>query len=271
MVILGGADTVQNPFTYLAFSKTQAFSPRGRCRPFDASADGIVISEAIAVLVLKRLADAERDGDRIYAVIKGVGASSDGRAKGLTAPRPEGQIRALRRAYAKAGVAPATVGYVEAHGTGTAAGDLAEIQALTEVFAAAGVARGGCALGSVKSLIGHTKCAAGLAGLINAALALHHEVLPPTIGVVEPNPRAHLDESPFHISARTRPWLHGKRGHPRRAGVSAFGFGGTNFHAVLEAYTGIPVEPSAPVRDWPAELLAWRAPIAVGSSRTSID
>ncbi len=260
MVILGGADTVQNPFTYLAFSKTQAFSPRGRCRPFDASADGIVISEAVAVVVLKRLADAERDGDRIYAVIKGLGASSDGRAKGLTAPRTEGQVRALRRAYAKAGVAPATVGYVEAHGTGTAAGDLAEVEALTEVFARDGALRNRCALGSVKSLIGHTKCAAGLAGLINAALALHHGVLPPTIGVVEPNPRANLEESPFHISVRTRPWLHSDGDHPRRAGVSAFGFGGTNFHAVLEAYTGTPGEPPAPIRDWSAELLAWRAP-----------
>ena len=130
MVILGGVDTVQNPFTYLAFSKTQAFSPRGRCRPFDASADGIVISEGVAAVVLKRLADAERDGDRIYAVIKGVGASSDGRARGLTAPVVEGQMRALERAYAKAGVSPATVGYVEAHGTGTALGDVVEIEAL---------------------------------------------------------------------------------------------------------------------------------------------
>ena len=258
MVILGGADTVQNPFTYLAFSKTHAFSARGRCRPFDAGADGIVISEAVAVVVLKRLADAERDGDRIYAVIKGVGASSDGRAKGLTAPRPEGQVRALRRAYAKAGVSPATVGYVEAHGTGTTAGDLGEFHALSEVFAASGAERQACALGSVKSLIGHTKCAAGLAGLINAALALHHRVLPPTIGVERPNPRVDFHASPFHISAQARPWLHPEGSGPRRAGVSAFGFGGTNFHAVLEAYEGgFPAE-SAPLRDWPSELLVWR-------------
>ena len=134
MVVLGGVDTVQNPFTYLAFSKTQAFSPRGRCRPFDAGADGIVISEGVAALVLKRLADAERDGDRIYAVIKGVGASSDGRARGLTAPVVEGQMRALERAYAKAGVSPSSVGYVEAHGTGTALGDVVEIEALGTAF-----------------------------------------------------------------------------------------------------------------------------------------
>ncbi|RMF84224.1 MAG: 6-deoxyerythronolide-B synthase, partial [Nitrospinota bacterium] len=128
MVIVGGADTVQSPFAYFCFSKTQALSPRGRCRPFDAEADGIVISEGIAILVLKRLADAERDGDRIYAVIKAVAGSSDGRDKGLTAPRPEGQIRALRRAYAKAGFSPATVGLIEAHGTGTVAGDRAEVE-----------------------------------------------------------------------------------------------------------------------------------------------
>ncbi|HEY0385838.1 MAG TPA: beta-ketoacyl synthase N-terminal-like domain-containing protein, partial [Pyrinomonadaceae bacterium] len=138
MVIVGGADTVQNPFGYLCFSKTNALSPRGRCRPFDDSADGIVISEGIAVLVLKRLADAERDGDRIYAVIKSVAGSSDGKDKGMTAPRPEGQILALERAYDKAGFSPSTVGLIEAHGTGTRAGDRAELETLRRVFEAAG-------------------------------------------------------------------------------------------------------------------------------------
>ena len=257
VVILGGADTVQNPFTYLAFSKTQAFSPRGRCRPFDASADGIVISEGVAVVVLKRLEDAERDGDRIYAVIKGIGASSDGRAKGLTAPRPEGQVSALTRAYARSGIDPSTVGYVEAHGTGTAAGDKAEVNALTSVFKDAGAGPKACALGSVKSLVGHTKCAAGLVGLINASLSLHHAVLPPTIGVENPSEEAANPSSPFHISTKTRPWFHAKE-EPRRAGVSAFGFGGTNFHAVLEAHQGPRPADSSSYRDWSAELFAWR-------------
>ena len=134
---------VQNPFAYLCFCKTHALSPTGRCRPFDAEADGIAISEGVAAVVLKRLADAERDGDRIYAVIKGVGAASDGRDRGLTAPRPEGQMRALRRAYAQAGVSPATVGLVEAHGTGTVAGDRAELEALSTVFAEAGAGPAG--------------------------------------------------------------------------------------------------------------------------------
>jgi acyl transferase domain-containing protein/NAD(P)-dependent dehydrogenase (short-subunit alcohol dehydrogenase family) len=259
VVILGGADTVQNPFTYLAFSKTQAFSPRGRCRPFDASADGIVISEGVAVVVLKRLADAERDGDRIYAVIKGLGASSDGRAKGLTAPSAEGQIRAVERAYSKATVDPRTVGYVEAHGTGTAVGDVVEVNAISQVFREAGAPSGSATIGSVKSMIGHTKCAAGLAGLINASLALHHKLKPPTIGVETLNPRADLLDGPFQVTTKALPWIHADPEIPRRAGVSAFGFGGTNFHAVLEAYEGNQTEPTAPTREWPVEVFAWRS------------
>ena len=260
MVILGGVDTVQNPFTYLAFSKTQAFSPRGRCRPFDSSADGIVISEGVAALVLKRLADAERDGDRIYAVIKGVGASSDGRARGLTAPVVEGQMRALERAYNKAGISPATVGYVEAHGTGTALGDVVEIEALSRLFQDSGASPRDCVVGSVKSSIGHTKCAAGLAGLINASLALFHKVLPPTIGIETPNPNLDLRDGPFRLCTDARPWIHAHPQQPRRAGVSAFGFGGTNFHTVLEAYdNNVATGPSVGFRDWPVELFLWRA------------
>ncbi len=260
MVVLGGVDTVQNPFTYLAFSKTQAFSPRGRCRPFDAGADGIVISEGVAALVLKRLADAERDGDRIYAVIKGVGASSDGRARGLTAPVVDGQMRALERAYTKAGISPNTVGYVEAHGTGTALGDVVEIEALGQLFHQAGSPPRDCVVGSVKSSIGHTKCAAGLAGLINASLTLFHKVVPPTIGIGTPNPKLDLRDGPFRLCTEAQPWLHTHLDRPRRAGVSAFGFGGTNFHAVLEAYDrNVATGPSACFRDWPAELLVWRA------------
>lgn len=260
MVVLGGVDTVQNPFTYLAFSKTQAFSPNGRCRPFDAGADGIVISEGVAAVVLKRLSDAERDGDRIYAVVRGVGSSSDGRSRGLTAPGIEGQMRALGRAYADAHVDPATVGYVEAHGTGTAVGDVVELDALTRLFREAGASPSSCAVGSVKSQIGHTKCAAGLAGLIHASLALHHKVLPPTIGIKRPNPRLDLKEGPFRLNTETQPWLHGDASRPRRAGVSAFGFGGTNFHAVLEAYEKNTSGDSEPaLTEWPSELFVWKA------------
>ncbi len=256
-VVVLGADTVQNPYTYMAFSKTHAFSPRGRCSTFDEAADGIVISEGVAAVILKRLADAERDGDRVYAVIKGVGASSDGKDKGLTAPRPEGQLRALRRAYSKANISPARVEFVEAHGTGTAVGDRTEVASLTQVLLEAEALPRSCVIGSVKSMIGHTKCAAGLAGLVNAALALYHKVLPPLL-VEKPNGKAKFEESPLYLNAEARPWIHGGS-EPRIAGVSAFGFGGTNFHAVLEEYPGEDRAESDPALNrWPAELFVWR-------------
>ncbi|MBX9585201.1 MAG: acyltransferase domain-containing protein, partial [Gemmataceae bacterium] len=257
-VVMGG-DAVQTPYAYVAFSKTHALSAKGRCRPFDAEADGIALAEGVGVAILKRLADAERDGDKIYAVIKGVGASSDGRDKGLTAPRAEGQLRALHRAYAQARVNPANVGLVEAHGTGTVVGDQTEARAIGQLFRDAGGDPQSCAIGSVKSMIGHSKCAAGLAGLIKAAFALHHKVLPPTL-VETPNPRANLDGGPLYLNTEARPWVHGAD-HPRTAGVSAFGFGGTNFHAVLEEYTGDYLDrPEAGFRTWPAELVVWRRP-----------
>ncbi|MBI4589391.1 MAG: acyltransferase domain-containing protein, partial [Candidatus Rokubacteria bacterium] len=259
MVISGGVDTVQNPFGYLCFSKTQALSPTGQPRTFDASADGITIGEGVVMLVLKRLADAERDGDRIYAVIQGVGGSSDGKAKGLTAPRPEGQILALRRAYAKAGVSATTVALFEAHGTGTVVGDRTEAVALSAFLEEAGAVPQSCAIGSVKSMIGHTKATAGVAGLVKVALALYHKVLPPTLGVTQPNPKARFGDGPLYVNTETRPWVHGVPTHPRRAGVSAFGFGGTNFHAVVEEYTGSFLPPEASPRPWPSELLLWSA------------
>src|SRR5262249_41630569 len=159
----------------------------------------------------------ERDGDRIYAVIKAVAGSSDGKDKGLTAPRPEGQALALQRAYAEAGFSAATVGLIEAHGTGTVAGDQAEVETLNRVFESVGAVRQGCAIGSVKSMIGHTKCTAGVAGLIKTALALHHKVLPPTINVEKPNPKARFSESPFYVNTEPRPWINGLPGQPRRA------------------------------------------------------
>jgi len=240
VVLLSATDTHNQPGDYLSFSKTHAFSAQGRCRTFDASADGIVISEGMAMVVLKRLTDAERDGDRIYAVIRGIGGSSDGRDLSLTAPRPAGQKLALRRAYEDAGISPSTVGLIEAHGTGTVAGDKAEVEALRQLFEEHGAPKRSCAIGSVKTMIGHTKTAAGLASLIKVAKALHHKVLPPTLGVTNPNPACNFENSPFYISSEARPWLlgDGREAGVRRAGVSAFGFGGTNFHAVLEEYDG---------------------------------
>jgi 3-oxoacyl-(acyl-carrier-protein) synthase/NAD(P)H-dependent flavin oxidoreductase YrpB (nitropropane dioxygenase family) len=256
-VVMGG-DAVQTPYAYVAFSKTHALSPKGRCRPFDAAADGIALAEGVGVAVLKRLADAERDGDKIYGVVKGIGASSDGRDKGLTAPRAEGQLRALHRAYAQARIEPGRVGLVEAHGTGTVVGDRTEATAIGTLMRDAGGDPQSCALGSVKSMIGHSKCAAGLAGLIKAAFALHHKVLPPTL-VETPNASANLEGGPLYLNTEARPWVHGATTHPRTAGVSAFGFGGTNFHTVMEEYTGGFLDrPGAGFHRWPAEVLVWR-------------
>ncbi|MGH3830832.1 MAG: SDR family oxidoreductase [Pseudonocardiaceae bacterium] len=250
MVLAGGADVHNSIHDYLMFASVGALSATGRCRPFDTSADGIALGEGVACLVLKRLADAERDGDRIYAVIKGIGSASDGRSLGLTAPRPEGQRRALERAYRMAGISPAQVGLVEAHGTGTVVGDRTELAVLTELFTTAGTPAGNCTLGSVKSQIGHTKCAAGIAGLIKAACAVHTGVRPPTSQLRDPNPYWDSATSPFSFDVTARPWTSSAR---RVAGVSAFGFGGTNFHAVLSSYDGAP-EPRHGLDAWPAEL-----------------
>jgi len=264
------ADTVQTPYSYMAFSKTHALSPRGKCTPFDAEADGIVLSEGIGAVILKRLADAERDGDKIYAVIKGMGASSDGKEKGLTAPTTTGQLRALTRAYRKANIDPAAVGLIEAHGTGTVVGDQTEVQSMCEILNSANAKRQGCALGSVKSMIGHAKCAAGLAGLIKTALALHYKILPPTL-VNTPNPKANFKNSPLYLNTEAKPWIHEKNS-PRIAGVSAFGFGGTNFHAVLSEYKGNYVEETD---DFAIDLPESKTPLEKGAKiafiRSSID
>ncbi|MDJ0591143.1 MAG: beta-ketoacyl synthase N-terminal-like domain-containing protein, partial [Pleurocapsa sp. MO_226.B13] len=237
MMITGGVDTDNTIFMYMSFSKTPAFSRQGQIKPFSADSDGMLIGEALGMMVLKRLADAERDGDRIYAVIKGMGTSSDGKYKSIYAPRSSGQAVALRRAYQDAGFPAQTVSLVEAHGTGTMAGDPAEFMGLKEVFGENNPQKSAIALGSVKSQIGHTKGAAGAVSLIKVALGLHHRVLPPTINVTKPNPKLEIEDSPFYLNTKTRPWLTAD-GTPRRAGVSSFGFGGTNFHVVLEEYRG---------------------------------
>ncbi|MGX9459935.1 beta-ketoacyl synthase N-terminal-like domain-containing protein [Shewanella sp. A14] len=236
MMLTGGVCTDNSPSMYMSFSKTPAFTTNDTIQPFDIDSKGMMIGEGIGMMALKRLDDAERDGDRIYAVIKGIGSSSDGKFKSIYAPRPEGQAKALRRAYDDAGFAPQTVGLIEAHGTGTAAGDVAEFNGLKSVFADGNDTQQHIALGSVKSQVGHTKSTAGTAGVIKAALALHHKVLPPTINVSKPNPNLNIQDSPFYLNTETRPWLPRADNTPRRAGISAFGFGGTNFHIVLEEY-----------------------------------
>jgi acyl transferase domain-containing protein/acyl carrier protein len=238
MMLTGGVDTDNTIMAYISFSKTPAVSPSENVKPFDAKSDGMMLGEGIAMLVLKRLEDAQRDGDKIYAVIKGIGTSSDGRYKSIYAPRKEGQVKALERAYNDAGFSPATVGLMEAHGTGTMAGDPTEFASLHSFFSQYDNKKQHIALGSVKSQIGHTKAAAGAASLVKTALALHHKILPPTINITEPNPKLDIENSSFYLNTETRPWIRAAGEDPRRAGVSSFGFGGTNYHVVLEEYQG---------------------------------
>lgn len=238
-VIAGGADALNDILMYMCFSKTPALSLTGDCRPFSDNADGTILGEGVGMVALRRLADAERDGDTIYAVIKGIGSSSDGAGTAVYAPVSEGQALAINRAYQNAAFEPHSIGLIEAHGTGTKAGDKAEFSGLKLAFGMGDKAlenKQWCALGSVKSQIGHTKGAAGAASLIKTVLALHHKVLPPTIKVDRPNPAFDIDNSPFYLNTQTRPWI-SPSDQPRRAGISSFGFGGSNFHVAVEEYT----------------------------------
>ena len=249
MVISGGIDTFNDVFMYMCFSKTMALSPTSDAKPFDENADGTILGEGLGIVVLKRLEDAKRDKDNIYAVIRAIGTSSDGKGKAIYAPRAKGQVKAIKQAYRLADVDPSTIGLLEAHGTGTKVGDAVEIDAITQVYKN-GERPPWCAIGSVKSQIGHTKAAAGAAGLIKAALALHHKVLPPTIKVTTPT-RALRESSPFYINRIPKPWV-SQAEFPRRAAVSAFGFGGSNFHCVLEEYG---TEKAVPDFDGTVEIL----------------
>ena len=193
------------------------------------------MGEGAAIFMLKRLADAERDGDKIYAVLRGVGGSSDGKGKGITAPNPVGQRLCLERAWQNAGLSPATATLLEGHGTSTRVGDVVEVQSMTDVLGNSHLPPGSVALGSVKSNIGHLKGGAGAAGLLKTALALRDKVLPPSVHCEHRNPDIDFAHSPLYVNTELRPWTV-KTDTPRRAGVSAFGFGGTNFHLVLEEH-----------------------------------
>ncbi len=242
VVLAGGVHHCHDITLWSVFSQLGALSRSGRVRPFHRDADGVLIGEGTGVVVLKRLADAVRAGDRVYAVVDGTGVASDGRSASLLNPDPGGQAQAVRQAWEAAGLDPRdpdALGLLEAHGTGTPAGDRAELRTLADVFGPATGPR--AALGSVKSMIGHTMPAAGVAGLVKAALALHHGVLPPTLHCDDPHPA--LAETRFAPLAEARPWERPTSGAPRRAGVNAFGFGGINAHVVLRE----PATRTAPV------------------------
>ena len=269
LALAGGSQVWMPVATLNLFCRLGALSRREQLRAFDKDADGTLLSEGIGAVVLKRAEDAVRDGDRVYAVIRGVGVASDGRGMSVMAPRLEGEELALQRAYAAAEVAPASIGLIEAHGTGTAVGDVIEVQALTRVFGERDGELPRCALGTVKSMIGHTIPAAGVAGLIKTALALHQRVLPPTIACDQPNPKLELERTPFYINTETRPWIHGGS-EPRRAGINAFGFGGINAHAVLEEFEGARSPQHRPPWDTEVCILEGDSPQALADAASEL-
>lgn len=251
LMLAGGVNASIPAEVYSIFTLLGALSESGHVRPFDDTGDGTLLGEGLGVITLKRLEDAQADGDRIYAVLKGIGQSSDGRGAGLLAPRLEGEVLAIERAYEDANMTPAGVGLIEAHGTAIPLGDRTEIAALKAVFDGrqGGLPTG--AIGSVKSMIGHCIPAAGVAGVIKTALALYHRTLPPTVcGAVRVENG--LEDTPFYVNTETTPWIH-SGDQPRRAGVNSFGFGGVNAHAVLEAAEG--PRGQAPATAWPSELV----------------
>jgi acyl transferase domain-containing protein len=233
MALAGGVSIGIHQRAGYVYQEAGIFSPDGHCRAFDARAQGTVGGSGVGVVVLRRLADALADGDQIHAVIKGFAINNDGSQKvGYTAPSVEGQAEVIREALALARVDPASIGYIEAHGTATPLGDPIEVTALNQVFRASTDKTGFCALGSVKTNIGHLDAAAGVAGLIKTVMALKHRQIPPSLHFERPNPQIDFANTPFYVSTRLAEWP--CTGTPRRAGVSSFGIGGTNAHIVLE-------------------------------------
>ena len=260
VMLAGATDRTMDPATFAKFSAIGALSPT-HSSPFDARANGFVMGEGAGVLVLKRLSDAIRDDDEIYSVIRGIGGSSDGRGKGITAPSQRGQVQAIARAYSQAGYPASSVELVEAHGTSTKVGDATELSTLSRLWTGVEGA-GNVAVGSIKSQIGHLKAAAGIAGIMKSVMALHHRTIPPSANFETPNPTVDWSNIPFFVPTAPLEWPRPEM-HPRRAGVSAFGFGGTNFHIALEGY-----EPDyhAPLAsDWDARWAAYSGQTAAAA------
>ncbi|MBN2402513.1 MAG: acyltransferase domain-containing protein, partial [Spirochaetes bacterium] len=237
MAVAGGSDFLMGPGPYVKFSKIGALSGDGSF-PFDARANGFIMGEGAGIFILKRVSDARKEGDKIYAIVTGIGASADGKGKGITAPNPKGQTLAIKRAFEDAGYGPDTIQYVEAHGTSTIVGDLAEMEGLLSVWGNNGIKNNSIGIGSIKSNIGHLKAASGSASIIKLALSLYKKTIPPSVNYETPNPNIPFGKIPFRVITDAMEWPEGIDGNPRRGSASAFGFGGTNFHAVLEEDTG---------------------------------
>ena len=242
VALAGGANVLISPASMIAFSRAHMLAPDGRCKTFDASADGYVRGEGCGVIVVKRLDDAIRDGDRIRAVIRGSAINQDGASGGLTVPNGVAQQRVITEALERAGLEPSDVGYLEAHGTGTSLGDPIEVQAAGAALGKGRDATQPLLIGSVKTNIGHLEAAAGMAGLIKIILSLEHEVLPKHLNFQNPSPHIPWDRLPVRVVDEAMPWERNDR--PRIAGVSSFGFSGTNAHVIVAE---APVAPAAPV------------------------
>src|SRR5205085_3681651 len=267
MALAGGVSiSILRKMGYL-YREGSISSPDGHCRAFDARGQGIVGGNGVGLVVVKRLAEALEDGDHILAVIKGTAVNNDGAVKiGYTAPSVDGQAQVIAQAQAAAEVAPETISYIEAHGTGTALGDPIEVAALTKCFRATTAQKGFCALGSVKTNLGHLDAAAGVAGVIKTVLALQHKLLPPSLHFATPNPRIDFANSPFYVNAKLAAWPAGPT--PRRAGVSSFGIGGTNAHAVLEeAPAALSADTSRP---WQLLVLSAKTPTALAAATQNL-
>ncbi len=254
MALAGGASVMVPQKRGYFYDEGNIGSSDGHTRTFDEKAAGTVFSNGVAVVVLKRLADAVKDGDQIFAVIKGAALNNDGAHRvSFGAPGVEGQSEVIAMAHALAGVDPETITNIEAHGTATPLGDPIEVSGLTKAFRLSTDAKNFCALGSVKTNIGHLDVAAGAAGLIKMALSLHHKRIPASLHYTKPNPKLSLEDSPFYVNASLQEWKT-KPGVPRRGGVSSFGTGGTNAHVVLEEAPDLP--PSGPSRPWQLLVLS---------------
>ena len=249
------------------YQEGMIFSPDGHCRAFDAKAQGTIMGNGVGIVVLKRLEDALAEGDCIHAVIKGSAINNDGSGKvGFTAPSVGGQAKVIAEAQAIAGVETETITYIETHGTGTTLGDPIEVAALSQAFSVGTQKKGFCAIGSVKTNVGHLNSAAGVAGLIKTVLALKHKMIPPSLHFEQPNPEIDFDNSPFYVNTKLSEWK--TNGTPRRAGVSSFGFGGTNAHVVLEETPTQP--PSGKSRPWQLLLISAKTSSALETATANL-
>jgi acyl transferase domain-containing protein len=269
LALAGGVNVLIKPEPYIGFSRLAMLSPDGRCRAFDARANGFVRSEGAALVVLKPYARALADGDRIYALVRATAVNQDGRTNGLTVPNGKAQEELVREACQRAGIEPRQLQFVEAHGTGTLVGDPIEARALGTVLAQGRAEGTTCALGSVKTNVGHLEPAAGIAGLVKVALALRHGLIPPNLHFEAPNPEIPFDELKLQVQTKLAAWS--ETDGPPLAGVNSFGFGGTNAHAILQAVSRLPLPldaENAQERETPAEP---SRPLLVGLSAQSAD